>query len=238
MLIKVSELTKYFGIFPKTILHIGAHTAEEKSDYEINGWGSLGIIWVEAQEDLCETIPIRQKTNDKVLNCLAWNQNGQDLKFKITNNGQSSSILDFGTHKQTYQNINFIAETTLKSVRLDSLLNENDNFDLINIDVQGVEKEALEGLGSLITKANYIYSEVNKEQVYQNCTIVKDLDLFLNQFGFKRVVTKWVQGAGWGDALYIMSPNTKYLIFGKYLTLKFLYFHIRDIVKSKLILKT
>ena len=122
----------------------------------------------------------------------------------------------------------------MKSVRLDSLLNENDNFDLINIDVQGVEKEALEGLGSLITKANYIYSEVNKEQVYQNCTIVKDLDLFLNQFGFKRVVTKWVQGAGWGDALYIMSPNTKYLIFGKYLTLKFLYFDIRDIVQSKL----
>ena len=238
MLINVAEITKYFGIFPKTILHIGAHTAEEKSDYEINGWGALGIIWVEAQEDLCKTIPIRQKTNDKVLNCLAWNEDGQDLKFKTTNNGQSSSLLDFGTHKQTYPNINFISEITLKSVRLDSLLNENDNFDLINIDVQGVEKEALEGLGSHITKANYIYSEVNKERVYQNCTLIKDLDLFLNQFGFKRVVTKWVQGAGWGDALYIKSPNSKYLIVGKYLTLKFLYFDIRDIAKSKLTRKS
>ena len=215
-------------------MHIGAHTAEEKSDYEINGWGSLGIIWVEAQEELCKLIPIRQKTNDKVLNCLAWNENGQDLEFKTTNNGQSSSLLDFGTHKKTYPSINFISQTTLKSVRLDSILNENDDFDLINIDVQGVEKEALEGLGILINKANYIYSEVNKERVYQNCTLINDLDLFLNQFGFKRVVTKWVRGAGWGDALYMKSPKSKYSIIGQYLTLEFLYFDLRDIVKSKL----
>ena len=234
MLIRVSEITKYFGIFPKTILHIGAHTAEEKSDYEINGWGSLGIIWVEAQEELCKLIPIRQTTNDKVLNYLAWNENGQDLEFKTTNNGQSSSILDFGTHKKTYPSINFISETTLKSVRLDSVLNENDDFDLINIDVQGVEKEALEGLGILINKANFIYSEVNKERVYQNCTLINDLDLFLKQFGFKRVVTKWVRGAGWGDALYVKYPKSNYLIIGQYLTLKFLYFDLRDFVKSKL----
>jgi hypothetical protein len=61
VLIKVAEMTKYFGIFPNSILHIGAHTAEEKSDYEINGRGSHGIIWVEAQSELCKAIPIRQK---------------------------------------------------------------------------------------------------------------------------------------------------------------------------------
>jgi len=238
VLIKVAEITKYFEILPNSILHIGAHTAEEKSDYEINGWGSNGIIWVEAQSELCKTIPIRPKTNDKVLNCLAWNENEQDLNFKTSNNGQSSSILNFGTHKQTYPSINFIAETTLKSSRLDSILNENDNFDLINVDVQGVEKEALEGLGNLITKAKYIYSEVNKERVYENCTLIKDLDLLLNDFGFKRVVTKLVHGAGWGDALYIKYPNSKYLIVGKYLNLKFFYFNIRDIVKSIINLKS
>jgi len=178
---------------------------------------------------LCKLIPIRQTTNDKVLNYLAWNENGQDLEFKTTNNGQSSSILDFVTHKKTYPSINFISETTLKSVRLDSVLNENDDFDLINIDVQGVEKEALEGLGILINKANFIYSEVNKERVYQNCTLINDLDLFLKQFGFKRVVTKWVRGAGGGDALYVKYPKSNYLIIGQYLTLKFLYFDLRDL---------
>ena len=89
-------------------------------------------------------------------------------------------------------------------------------------------------MGILINKANYIYSEVNKERVYQNCTLINDLDLFLNQFGFKRVVTKWVRGAGWGDALYMKSPKSNYSIIGQYLTLKFLYFDLRDIVKSKL----
>ena len=214
MLIKVADITKYFGIVPKSILHIGAHTAEEKSDYEIAGWASIGIIWVEAQEELCKIIQI---------------------EFKITNNGQSSSLLDFGIHEKNYPDINFIAKKTFKSVRLDSLLNEKDNFDLINIDVQGVEKEALEGLGNLITKANYIYSEVNNEQVYQNCTIVKDLDLFLKQFGFKRVVTKWVQGAGWGDALYIYAPSTKILITGSILSIIYLLKNLRDFVLFKII---
>jgi len=235
MLIMVEDITKYFGIVPKSILHIGAHTAEEKGDYEIAGWGSIGIIWVEAQEELCKIIPIRENTNDKVLNCLAWNQNGKEIEFKITNNGQCSSLLDFGTHEKNYPDINFIAKKTLKSVRLESLLNEKDNFDLINIDVQGVEKEALEGLGNLITKANYIYSEVNNEQVYQNCTIVKDLDLFLKQFGFKRVVTKWVQGSGWGDALYIYAPSTKMLITGSIFSIIYLLKNLRNFVLFKII---
>jgi hypothetical protein len=71
LLIKVADITKYFGIVPKSILHIGAHTAEELGVYEISGWGSNRIIWVEVQEELCKIIPIREKTNDKVLNCLA-----------------------------------------------------------------------------------------------------------------------------------------------------------------------
>lgn len=217
-------------------MHIGAHTAEELGVYEISGWGSNRIIWVEVQEELCKIIPIREKTNDKVLNCLAWNQNGKEIEFKITNNGQSSSLLDFGTHEKTYPDINFIAKTTFRSVRLDSLLNESDDFDLINIDVQGVEQQALEGLGSLITKAKYIYSEVNKEYVYQNCTLVEDLDLFLKQFGFKRVVTNWVQGSGWGDAIYFYAPTTKILITGKILSIKYLLKNLRNFVLSKIIM--
>jgi FkbM family methyltransferase len=180
------------------------------------------------------SIPIRPKKNDKVLNCLAFNENDKELKFKITNNSQSSSLLDFGTHKETYPNINFVTEKTLKSVRLDSMLNMNDSFELINIDVQGVEKEALEGLGNLITKAQYIYSEVNKANVYLNCTLIEELDLYLKHFAFKRIVTRMVPGAGWGDALYIRHPKLSIIVKGKILEAKYLLIDFSNRIISRI----
>ena len=227
-------ISKHFSIIPKSILHIGAHSAEEKTDYINSNWGSQGITWVEAQKELCDQIKIRPLTNDKVLNCLAWNENNQLLKFNKSNNSQSSSILDFGTHKQTYPTITVVEEVYLNSVRLDALLLQDEMIDLINVDVQGVEKEVLEGLGKIITNANYIYTEVNRKRVYENCTLIQDLDAFLKQFAFKRVTTKWMYGAGWGDALYIKSPKYKDLITGKYLNLKFLHCHILNLIRPKI----
>jgi FkbM family methyltransferase len=234
MLIEPEVISKYFNIIPKSILHIGAHTAEEKTDYINSNWGSQGITWVEAQKDLSDQIEKRPLTNDKVINCLAWNENNQLLKFKKTNNSQSSSILDFGTHKKSYPTITVVEEVYLKSVRLDALLHEDEQIDLINVDVQGVEKEVLEGLGKIITNANYIYTEVNRKRVYENCTLIHDLDAFLKQYEFKRVVTKWMYGAGWGDALYIKFPKRKDLITGQYLNLQFLYCHILNMIRLKI----
>ena len=73
----------------------------------------------------------------------------------------------------------------------------------MNIDLQGVELEALKGLGQYIHQVKWIYTEVNRKEVYIDCTNVKDLDLYLKNFGFSRVVTKWCLGKGWGDALYV-----------------------------------
>jgi hypothetical protein len=47
MLISPEEISKYFKIHPKYILHVGAHQAEEVLDYEKMGWASKGEIhWV------------------------------------------------------------------------------------------------------------------------------------------------------------------------------------------------
>jgi hypothetical protein len=51
---------------------------------------------------------------------------------------------------------------------------------------------------------DYIYSEVNNDDVYKDCVRVEELDSFLLQYGFVRVKTNWV-GVTWGDALYIKN---------------------------------
>lgn len=76
-------------------------------------------------------------------------------------------------------------------------------FDFLNLDIQGVELEALQGIGVYFEKIKWIYTEVNKSEVYKNCALIDDIDAFLKMEGFKRVATRWVKKQGWGDALYV-----------------------------------
>jgi hypothetical protein len=86
--------------------------------------------------------------------------------------------------------------------RLDEIIPSIQFANFLNIDIQGVELQALKGLGSRINEFNWVYTEVNKSEVYKDCTLIGDLDAYLVGHGFKRISTRWVIGKGWGDALY------------------------------------
>ena len=43
--------------------------------------------------------------------------------------------------------------------------------------------------------------EVNRDEVYENCPMIEDIDNFLKDFDFVRVAEVW-QSKSWGDALY------------------------------------
>ena len=47
----------------------------------------------------------------------------------------------------------------------------------------------------------WIYTEVNFEELYEDCALVNELDCFLGRKHFTRVTTVDT-GCGWGDALY------------------------------------
>ena len=52
---------------------------------------------------------------------------------------------------------------------------------------------------------DYIYTEVNTEDVYKGCDRMKDIDEYLSKFGFQRAATHVISQVGWGDAFYIKS---------------------------------
>ena len=43
--------------------------------------------------------------------------------------------------------------------------------------------------------------EVNRDEMYEGCPLVEELDTFLEKYNFKRVHTLW-QSISWGDAIY------------------------------------
>lgn len=200
MLIPIAHLKKYWLLDPQGSLHVGAHSGEELGEYSKYGFDP--VIWVEAQPDLASNLASKVKSPSIVLQAVAWNKNGEELCFKKTNNGQSSSVFEFGTHSSFYPDVIVETSETMFSVRLDSILPSDLRPNFLNLDIQGAEYEALEGLGDLLKSFDYIYSEVNRSQVYVGIKQISDIDQYLETFGFIRAATVWTS-AGWGDALYL-----------------------------------
>ena len=205
MLIPFNTICKKYGFIPKGILHIGAHEMEERADYLSLGVNK--IIWVDGNLDLVEKCRTSiDESHERMLHALVYSEDDLEFDFKITNNSQSSSILEFSKHKEYHPQVEFIRSIKMKSRRVDSLLREElvspNDFDFVNIDIQGVELQALLGFGDYLAGVKYVYTEINAGEVYKDNDSLEDLDFFLNQKGFDRVET-YITPYEWGDALYI-----------------------------------
>jgi hypothetical protein len=55
-------------------------------------------------------------------------------------------------------------------------------------------------LGSL----DYLYIEVNEEELYKGCALITEIDYYVSKYGFERKLTHMTKNK-WGDAFYIKS---------------------------------
>jgi FkbM family methyltransferase len=210
MLIKFKDICDKYGV-PKGIIHIGAHLCEERNDYLSKD--IKNIIWVEANPNLYDQISsLNKEDGEYVINALLSDVDNVETNFNITNNGQSSSILELDKHKHHHPWVNVTSIIKLKSKRMDTLINKLNinisNFNFLNIDVQGADLMVLMGFGELLNNIDQIYIEVNTDYLYKDCPLLSDIDEYLSKFRFKRVelsMTEWE----WGDALYIKEKNEK-----------------------------
>jgi FkbM family methyltransferase len=236
MFIPVIELFHNFNVKPRSILHIGAHQAEESKPYD--EFFNVPVIWIEAQPVLCSELRKQlNPLNNTIIEACVLDVDDKIVTFNVSTNSQSSSVLDFGTHLFDYPEVLVTEKLSMKTQKLETILTGYETPDFINLDIQGVELKALKSLGNLISKVSVVYTEVNKRQVYKECDLIEDIDQFLASYGFRRVSTRWVIGAGWGDALYL-SKKVKRRSFMQFLrsqvqTCKFYLPQIKSKLKSK-----
>lgn len=211
MLITIKELYDKFNIKINGILHIGAHTCEELSDYLKVGVTNDNIYWVEALEKIV-TKNKQQIPNINIYQAVISDVDDEEITFNITKNehtgdSQSSSILDFGTHEKHHPQVKVIDKIKLKTSRMDTVIKKNNinmkNVNFVNLDIQGVELKALKSMESYLHNIDYIYTEVNTEEVYKNCDKMQDITDYLSIFNFKLVDARIYKQFGWGDAFYM-----------------------------------
>jgi FkbM family methyltransferase len=202
MLISLHELVKKYNIKFNGILHVGAHECEELNDYE-RYIGRDKILWVEAlpfKIELCKS----RYPNINIENAIVSDRI-EDIVFKVSNNGQSSSILDFGLHSHYHPQVHYVTQFNSKTTLLKDILPKyNINYNFLNFDIQGAELKALKGMEDYLHNVDYLYTEVNSDYVYKDCALISELDDYLKDFGLVRVETKWTD-CKWGDAFYIKS---------------------------------
>ena len=72
----------------------------------------------------------------------------------------------------------------------------------MNLDIQGAELLALKGAGEILKHIDYIYTEVNVNELYEGCALLPELESFLKKRGFKIFAIEMTQH-GWGDAFFV-----------------------------------
>jgi FkbM family methyltransferase len=188
------------------ILHVGAHKCEELPFYNELGVQNTDIIWVDAiTKNVYEA---KEKLIPNVYNALITDKDDEDVMFNVANNFQSSSVLDFGTHSHEHPDVVYLWKVPKKTITINSFFDRNNidgtKYNFWNFDIQGAELLALKGSTKYIQYVKAIYLEVNEKELYKNCGLIGDIDIFLAKYNFKRVKMV-ITEHGWGEALYILD---------------------------------
>lgn len=134
------------------------------------------------------------------------------VSFNILNYSGSSSIMRPSKILKFYHGEKMDIEQTVQvqQVRLDKVL--DGEIDVLKLDLQGYELEALKGSEQLLQTIKIITAEIEFVPLYEGQPLFSDIDLFLRQNGFKllNLYDLWTHPDGQltaGDAIYL---NLKY----------------------------
>lgn len=202
MIITFADIVKKYDMKISGVIHIGGHYGEEVGSYVEQGINDIVLF-----EPLKENFEILKKNvsnfdaNIEGHRVALGNSNG-NITMNLSSNGlESSSILKPKLHLELYPDITFDNTEEVEIKKLDDYNYSNYNF--MNMDVQGYELEVLRGGSNTLQYIDYLYCEVNRNEVYEGNAYIQELDDYLFSYNMKRVETSWWDDGDWGDALYI-----------------------------------
>ena len=182
-------------------IHIGAHEGQEYPLYK--QFGIENLLFYEPLPDNFAGLKEKVGPEVKLRNVALGNTTGT-VEMYLEDRGLSSSILEPAYHLEQYPQIEFNNKAEVEITRLDDEEFDRNDYNFINVDVQGYELEVLKGATKTLEHIDLLLSEVNKEELYKDCPRIEDIDNFLADFKFQRIAEYWQQDGGtWGDALYL-----------------------------------
>ena len=201
MLLSLNSLIQQYNINISGVIHVGGHIGEEALEYKMKDIEN--IIIFEPQKPCFDQLVDRVNQVElpaKLVNKALGNRVGR-AEIISDPTGLCGSILKPKIHLQLSPDTIFSETHDVEISTLDDEIPEDHTYNFLNMDTQGYELEVLKGGTKTLEGINYIYTEVNQAEVYENNAMISDLDEYL--VDFTRVATGWHGSQTWGDALYI-----------------------------------
>lgn len=203
MLISFTQIKNNYNMNITGIIHVGGHFGEEIVEYVENGIQDIVIFEpLDSNFQILKRNVSNLNANISGYQVALGSEEGNVEMYVSSNRGLSSSILKPKKHLTQYRDITFNQKESVELKTLDSYGYKNLNF--LNMDVQGYELEVLKGSKETLKFIDYVYCEVNRDEVYENNAYIEEIDKFLEDYNMERVEVSW-QGDTWGDALYIKN---------------------------------
>lgn len=212
MLIPLHELIEKYKMNINGIVHCGASELQELEAY--NQAGIKDIIWIEGQSDLVKEMKLKYP-DQIILNHILSDEDNKEVTFNISNNSQSSSILELGDHSRLHPEVHYIESRKETSVSLDyvfelhNMQQDLPKYNMLVLDIQGAELLVLKGANKVLEQVDYVYLEVNFTEVYKGNGLIGEIDEILYHHGFDRKEVKDSRAdhdvPSWGDSIYIKN---------------------------------
>lgn len=203
MLIDLKKAVRKYGMQIRGVIHVGIHFGQEDGTYR--ALGIKDMVYIEPCSNAYEKVYdlFHDMPGVRLFNCACGAEEGRATMYTETaNTGMSNSLLKPAKHLEQYPSIQFTGTEDVEVKTLDSLDFDKQKYNMLVADVQGFELEMLKGATETLKGIDYILLELNREEVYEKCAKVWDIDAFLKDY--TRVETNW-SGGTWGDGLYIKS---------------------------------
>lgn len=207
MIVGFDNYKHLYNFDVKGIIHVGAHIGQEHNEYKSTFGDSIKTHWFEPLPDTYNTLVDNLKHDDlaKTYNLALGEYVGTSTIYIDTENGgQSSSILKPAKHKDIFTHINFEKTIEVEVAKLDDFNISDCN--MLVLDVQGNEHNVLKGAKNTLNNIDYLFTEFNTVEMYEDNPSLDDLDKILTPLGFERTQT-WYTDSFWGDAFYIRKKE-------------------------------
>jgi FkbM family methyltransferase len=192
------------------VIHVGAHTGQERELYAQYG---LQVLWIEPLEELYGELQrnIAHLSDQKAVQALVTDCDGGEYSFNVASNaGGSSSILNLKQHADIWPDVTYTRTVAMRGTTLPQLLAkhriDSRAYDALIMDTQGSELLVLRGAASLLAGLKYIRTEVADFEAYENCCQLADIESFLAGYGFRerlrKVIARHPSGGGYYDIVY------------------------------------
>jgi FkbM family methyltransferase len=195
------KIRNYMGrIDNPYIMEAGTNDCEDTIEYfqifkdpTIFGFEPVTLVYLQAWNN----IKLAGLEKVMLVNKAIGNKNGKINFFVSDNNGLSSSSKIPDLHLSIYPNVHFNNSEQVDCVRLDDYFidarKSNQLVDLFHLDVQGNEKEVIEGgMDFFKNKVKFLYTEFSKVPLYDGAIGKYEILNLLNIFGdWEEVETMW-----------------------------------------------